>query len=100
MSCSFPLPQPYRSQGWRAKIRGWERTEPPHVTLMRKTQAWRLGLRDLEFLDRRPDPSDVPAGVLAYLRRCTVRCAVARAWDDLYPHNPVPVYDDCDACDD
>ena len=31
------------------KIREKERNEPPHVTIMRGTQNWRLRLRDGEF---------------------------------------------------
>lgn len=100
MPYSFDLPRRWKSQGWKAKIRGRERLEPPHVTVMFKTTAWRIGLRDFLFLDVSPDPSAVPAEIVAHLQSCSVRCAMAQAWDAMYPHNPVPVYDDCDACDD
>ena len=101
MAYTFDLPARWRNQGWKAKVRGWERVEPPHVTVMFRTTAWRFGLRELDFLDDSPDVSAVPRDVVAHLRRCAVRCEIARAWDAdrvsdaVYPHNPVPVYDDC-----
>lgn len=96
MAYTFDLPDRWRKQGWKATVRGWERVEPPHVTVMFKTTAWRFGLRELDFLDDIPDPSDVPRDVVTHLQRCAVRCEIARAWGTMYPHNPVPVYDDCD----
>ena len=82
------------------KVRDRERVEPPHVTVLFKTVSWRFGLRELDFLDGKPSPSGVPSEIVEHLVACAVRCAAARAWDNMYPHNPVPVYDDCDACPD
>ena len=95
---TFDLPSRRKRRGWRVKVRGWERVEPPHVTVMRKTRAWRFGLRELDLLDDSPDPSAGTSEGGAHLRRRSVRCEVARAWDAMYPHNPV--YDDCDDSDD
>ena len=92
----FPLPQPHEGRGWKAKIRDRERTEPPHVTVLFKTQAWRLGLREpigrrsqRETLDARPDPGNVPDAVTDHLLSDEVFPLIVTAWDRLDPHNPV-----------
>lgn len=89
VAVSFSLPQPHKSRGWKAKIRDRERTEPPHVTVLFKTDAWRLGLRERDYLDTRPDPGDVPDAVTEHLLSDDVFPQVVAAWDRLYPHNPV-----------
>ena len=87
MPFDLPLPAPFQRQGWKVKIRDRERLEPPHVTILHRTRAWRLGLRDGEFLDRQPDPGLVPAEVIrAVLDSLDVLC---REWDRRYPGNPV-----------
>jgi len=50
MAFSLELPALLQSEGWKVKIRDKERLEPPHVTIFRKRQRWRLGLRDGAFL--------------------------------------------------
>ena len=89
MAVLFPLPQPHERRGWKAKIRDRERTEPPHVTLLYKTNAWRLGLRERDYLDTHPDASDVPVAVTEHLLSDPVFPRIVAAWDRLYPHNPV-----------
>src|SRR5664280_3279615 len=71
------------TKGWRVKIRNRERLEPPHVTILRKTIAWRLDLRTWQLLDVRPDPSEVPKALLEELR--TRKDELCRAWNKLYP---------------
>jgi hypothetical protein len=83
---SFNLPRTWR-QRWRLKIRDKERVEPPHVSLIRGTECWRLCLRTGRFLDRKPDPRQVPKRLLEHIERR--REEFIRAWDELYPHNPV-----------
>ncbi|SRR6266571_1093730 len=56
MPFALKLPEPWASRGWKAKIRDRERLEPPHVTILHKTSAWRFELRSEKFLDREPDP--------------------------------------------
>jgi hypothetical protein len=51
------LPKKLKAERWKVKIRDRERSEPPHVTILHKTRAWRIGLRSGSFLDREP-----PAG--------------------------------------
>ena len=87
VSFTVKLPEPWESRGWKAKIRDRERVEPPHVTIMQKAKAWRLGLRTQQFLDANPDPSEIPEEVLAAIR--TARSLLRREWDRMYPENPI-----------
>jgi hypothetical protein len=81
------LPPALQRQGWRVKIREKERLEPPHATVIRRSSTWRFALRECRFLDREPPAGEVPAAlvrhVLAHLEE------LRRAWDRLYPENPV-----------
>lgn len=45
MAYALPLPDEWKKNGWRVKIRDDERVEPPHATILHKTRAWRLSLR-------------------------------------------------------
>ena len=83
------IPPQFRNAGWRAKIREKERTEEPRVTLLRRTKSWRLSLRTGKFLDTEPDPSDVPEGLLDYVRNTQQWDLLRREWDRKYPENPV-----------
>jgi hypothetical protein len=87
MAFTLKLPAPWESQGWKVKVRDKERVEPPHVTIMRKTTAWRWGLRNRQFLDREPDPKDVPNGILGWVRDSHE--VLRDNWDRMYPDNPV-----------
>jgi hypothetical protein len=84
---SFPLPAPWAHQGWKLKIRDRERLEPPHVTILFRTNAWRYGLRRKGFLDRSPDPQDVPSSIVAFIEENLLE--IVEAWDELYPLNKV-----------
>ncbi|MCZ7586082.1 MAG: hypothetical protein M5R36_23695 [Deltaproteobacteria bacterium] len=69
------------------KIRDRERVEPPHVTILYKTLAWRFGLRSEGFLDKVPEPGNVPIAVLDEIR---ANLPLLRTeWDRMYPENPV-----------
>lgn len=74
-------------RGWKLKIRDRERVEPPHITLILKTESWRFGLREKSFLDRKPDPDRIPGDLLAYLLEHYMD--YVEGWNALYPHNPV-----------
>ena len=83
----LPLTARRKAESWKIKIRNFERNEPPHVTVVHKTRAWRVGLRDLKFLDRDPPSREVPDDVVDAIRD---NIDVLRAaWDDMYPENPV-----------
>lgn len=87
MAFSLVLPTDLRRAGWKVKIRDKERLEPPHVTLLFKTSAWRVDLRSGEFLDVGASWRDVDPDV-----RTAVEAAwdeLRAAWDSIYPDNPV-----------
>lgn len=87
MAYDLPLPADLKNVGWRVKIRDREIREPPHVTIIRKTQAWRINLRTRAFMDPRPDPSEVPAALTQII---TYHWAsLCQQWDKMYPNNPV-----------
>lgn len=83
----LPLPEPWKSRGWKAKIAEKERLEPPHVTLYCRSWRWRVGLRDGRVMDPEPDPAEVPRDLLTVVRE-SLPLLVA-AWDAKYPNNPV-----------
>jgi len=84
---SLDVRQPWSAQRWKVKIRDKERLEPPHVSILRGTNTWRLCLRTGEFLDDSPDPDDVPDGLLEVVRANWKH--LQQQWDAMYPENPV-----------
>jgi len=82
---ALTLPEPWAHRGWKAKIRDRERLEPPHVTILYKTSAWRFDLRTEAFLDKEPSPKEVPEEVIGAVR---ANLALLRQeWDRTYPEN-------------
>lgn len=69
------------------KIQDKERLEPPHVTILHRTEKWRLNLRTGEFMDREPSSRDVSKSVLEDIRQNLSR--LQQEWDRLHPTNPV-----------
>ena len=87
MPFALTLPEPWASRGWKAKIRDRERLEPPHVTILQKTRAWRFDLRSATFLDREPDPKEVPEEIVTALRSSLE--LLRQEWDRIFPENPI-----------
>lgn len=94
MPYELPLPSWARAQGWKVKIRDKERLEPPHATVLRRTESWRWNLRVRSFMDRWPDPREVPAAVLESMM--DQHETLCREWDRMYPENPVHAEHDDD----
>lgn len=93
MPFEVALPATAKRAGWKVKIREKERLEPPHVTIMFKAEAWRLCLRDATFLvppggSWKPIPDEVRHAVESNWD------ALVRAWNAMYPENPVEDADD------
>jgi len=82
----LPLPQNLVIERWKVKIWNKEIREPPHLTIICKTQIWRWGLREREFMDTKPDPSLVPQQVMDEIHRQYV--LLCNEWDRMYPNNP------------
>jgi hypothetical protein len=88
------LPTNLKQAGWKVKIREMESREPPHVTVLRRTNAWRINLRTGEFMDRQPDPGDVPANLLDHIHLEKNWKTLCDEWDRKYPANPVAEHED------
>ena len=93
MPFELPLIKQLAKAGWKVKIWDKEGTEEPHVTIIRRTQFWRVGLRSGGLLDK-GRTKEVPDGVWAAIEQnwqwlCT-------EWDRIHPHNPVPAAEERD----
>lgn len=89
MPFDLPLPAPLRKSRWKVKIREKEIREPPHVTILRGTQAWRIDLRTGEFMNQQPDLSEVPEELIAFIKDEANWTLLCDAWDRKYPANRV-----------
>lgn len=94
MPFELPLPSPLRKARWKVKIREKETREPPHVTILRGTRAWRINLRTEAFMDRLPEPGEVPQEVLDFVKATANWQQLCDEWDKKYPNNPVHQQDD------
>jgi hypothetical protein len=83
----LPLPALFRKARWKVKIQEKESKEPPHVSILRGTDKWRINLRTGEFMDRLPDSSGVPGELLKIIRSHWKW--LCDRWDGKYPDNPV-----------
>lgn len=92
MAYSLILSRRWVAQRWKVKIRDRERLEPPHVSLIRGIQTWRFGLRSRTFLDKEPDPAEVPGELVEEILASWSELQIA--WDEMYPENPVESEDD------
>ena len=87
MPFDLPLPAGLKKARWRVKIREKESREPPHVTILRGTKAWRINLRTGKFMDRLPNPDELPQDLLDHVKaNWKLLCD---EWDKKYPDNPV-----------
>lgn len=89
MAFDFPLPDAYRKARWKVKIRDKETREPPHVTIIRGTKAWRINLRTGAFMDANPNPAEVPGELIALIRGEETWQRFCGEWDRMYRRNPV-----------
>jgi hypothetical protein len=81
------LPVHLRRARWKVRIQEQETREPPHVSILRGTDKWRMNLRTGALMDRRPKPSDVPQELLDLIK---VHWRwLCEQWDAKYPDNPV-----------
>jgi hypothetical protein len=96
MAYDLELPISLKKQGWKVKIANMERVEPPHVTIIRKTMRWRFGLREPAFLDKKPNPGEVPRELIDFITRTStaepandIHARLCAEWNKMYPGNPV-----------
>ncbi|MFO0867342.1 MAG: hypothetical protein U0935_00200 [Pirellulales bacterium] len=89
MAYTLPLTDALRKARWKVKIRDKETREPPHVTILRGTDAWRIDLRSERFMDDEPDPAEVPVELIELIKDKTTWQQLCNQWDEMYPNNPV-----------
>ena len=89
MAYTLPLSAALKKARWKVKIRDKETREPPHVTIIRRTDAWRLDLRTGGFMDASPDPSVVPKELIELVKAEATWQQLCDEWDRMYPNNPV-----------
>lgn len=94
MPAELRLPKSLRRARWKVKIQEKESREPPHVSILRGTDKWRINLRTAEFMDQRPAPAHVPDELLAIIERSWPW--LCQQWDLKYPDNPVAITEDAD----
>ena len=87
MPHELPLPEPWASKGWKAKIFDLEGPEEPHLTVRFRALKWRISLRSGAFLDREPPGRDVPPAVVSHVHDNLP--ALVIAWDQMFPKNRV-----------
>ena len=79
---------------WKVKIFDKENREPPHVTIIRGTEKWRINLRTGAFMDRYPPERSVDEGVIEAITDSWD--LLKDQWDQIHPDNPVEGADDED----
>ncbi len=87
MPFTLNLPPHFRSEEWKVKIFEKETVEPPHVTIIRGTKKWRIDLRTMEFMDKRPPSREVPRELVEHI--AASKSELVQQWNAKYPHNPV-----------
>lgn len=85
----FWIPKWLKKARWKVKIREKEMREPPHVTIIRGTDSWRINLRTGQFMESIPDPGDIPRELLTFIYETSFWKGLRLAWDAKYPSNPI-----------
>lgn len=83
-----------KKAGWKVKIRDSERLEEPHVTILQKSETWRLSLRSQTFLDSGQSWKQIDVAVKRKIDASWE--TLQTKWDEMYPKNPVQSMDDGD----
>lgn len=89
MPFKLTLPVRLSSEQWKVKIFEKETVEPPHVTIIKGPQKWRINLRTREFMDRRPPSREVPRELVDHIMAKENSDKLVAEWNRKYPHNPV-----------
>ena len=85
----LPLSRKLASRRWKVKIWDDEIREHPHLTILWKTNRWRWGIRQKDFLEQDPDPSEIPEEVMKAIEvNYPLLC---KEWNRIHPKNPVVV---------
>ena len=91
MAYTLPMTEALRKARWKVKIRDKETREPPHVTIIRGTDAWRIDLRTGEFMDDDPDPAKVPKELIDLIKNGKNWKQLGDQWDWSAPRKLIHV---------
>ena len=89
MAYTWRLPAALKDARWKVKIRDKQIREPPHVTIIRGTDAWRINLRTGGFMDDSPDPSELPKELIELIKAEATWQRLCEQWNRMYSENPV-----------
>ena len=68
MPLALSITKKLEKAGWKIKIRDREKNiESPHATILIKTKCWRYNLRTKKFMDKNPNPKEIPAELIKEL---------------------------------
>ena len=95
MPFSLIVPEPWASGGCKIRILTDEWREEPHFNFFRGIRCWRFGMRRRTFMDRYPDPREVPRELVKFALQNL--WLLAAEWNAMHPHNPVAVIEPIDA---
>ena len=87
MPYDLKIPTALKNDGWKVKIFEKEIAEPPHVSIIKKMDHWRIDLRTGAFMDREPPKRKVDRALVIFILRH--KAELVNAWNKKYPHNPV-----------
>lgn len=87
MPYKLPLPARLEGEEWKVKIFDNEIAEPPHATILKGPNKWRINLRSLEFMDKEPPARKVDSELVEYVR--SKKDDLVREWNARFPHNQV-----------
>ncbi len=94
MAFSLELSRQLTQARWKVKIFDKENREPPHVTIVRGVEKWRINLRTGLFMDRYPPAREVDERVRESIEDNWA--LLIEQWDQIHPDNPVEGEDDED----
>ena len=89
MAMNIQISAKFKKQGWKVKIRDKERSEDPHVTIIKGVKAWRLNLRSKEFMDTSPPEKEVPEKLKKEILEEKKFKRIIEEWNKMYPWNKV-----------
>lgn len=90
MPFNLKLSAVLRKAGWKVKIYDGERIETPHLTIICKTNTWRMSLRTGDFLFPGGNRSDLPDELLQAIKEPANWEEMRQHWDAQYgKDNPV-----------
>jgi Domain of unknown function (DUF4160) len=87
MPFNLPLPEALSRERWKVKVFEKETVEPPHVTIIKGMEKWRIDLRTMKFMDKKPLSRNVPDELVEHIR--ANKDVLVKQWNAKYPHNPV-----------